>query len=785
MRRADLRLLPAATAAWALAVLGMSAGAAAAMAGAAVLSALVLAVVLLWGGRSAGRRLLADLGLGVLAAALLILAVQRAETATSLLTRAASEGRIVELTVRLSGDPEVPTGGAAWARQGLGAMARTERGPARIGDGTAVLPASVPVLLRAEDEGGSRGLGAARDGDTVRVRGAVRDGGGVVVLRASEVEVVPAGGVRGALDAGRHALRVQNREITAHLPPDEAALVRGMTTGDTHGLSERSEEIMQRAGISHLIAVSGANIALVGAAVAAPLLLLGVRRRPRIAASAAAMVAYLWLVGDEPSVQRAATMAAPLLAARFAGVRASPVAALAMTVAIWSVLDPVTAASIGFLLSALATAAILIASPPLARVIVELGRGRIGETAALVLAVPLVAQLACTPVLILLAPEVSVWAVPVNMVVAPIVGPSTVIGLVALLLGMLWSPLGAALATGAAGGAHLVLLTAWLADALPLSRIPVPAGAPGVLGAIAVLIGITLAIAARRHPLTRWVVAAVLVVTLAPGTARWLPGERPADWSVAACAVGQGDALLLRGTGADPPTVLVDTGPDPAPLRECLDRLDVHRIDLLVLTHPHADHVGGRAALIGARLPAQQWLCPLPEARQAAVPGVPVTGAVTGAAWEGEGLDLRVLWPPSAEAAERASSREQGGEEGAANDCSLAVDARLGDGSRLVALGDLEPAAQGELAVLHPGAADLVKVAHHGSRHQDPELYAQLDPDLALVTVGKENTFGHPTAQTLEMLTGQGAAVVRTDLHGTVVLPSTTPLAPRSVGPGR
>lgn len=791
MRRGDLRLLPAATAAWALAVLGMSAGTAAAIAGGAVLTALVLAAVLWWGGRSLAHRLLAHLGLGVLAAALLLPALHRAETATELLEDAAARGLVVELEVRLGADPEAPSTGPVWAREGVGAMARAVRGPVRLGTEQELLPASVPLLVRAQGTEPAEQLRGARDGSVIAVRGTVRADGGLVVLRAREVRVVPAGGVRGALEDARHALREQNRRATAHLPPDEAALVRGMTTGDTRGLSETSEEIMRRAGISHLVAVSGANIALVIAAVLGPLLLLGVRRRRRIALAALAMASYVWLVGDEPSVQRAATMAAPLLAARFAGVRASPVAALAMTVALWSVLDPVTAASIGFLLSALATAAILLASPPLAAAISGMSGGRVGRTAALVLAVPLVAQLACTPVLILLAPEISIWAVPVNMVVGPLVGPSTVIGLLALLVGMLWSPAGSALSTLAAGGAHLVLLVARTADALPGSRIAVPEGAPGVLGAIAVIIGLAVAVAMRRHPLTRWVVAAVLVVVLAPGAARWLPGQRAPSWVVAACAVGQGDALLLRGTGADPVTVLVDTGPDAGALRECLDRLQVDRLDLLVLTHPHADHAGGLAALTGDRAPAQQWICPLPSARSAIVPGVPVTGATTGAVWEQEGLALSVLWPPSAEAAEDAAAREDGGEEGAENDCSLAVDARLGTdgadggGTRLVALGDLEPAAQAELAALSPGRADIVKVAHHGSRYQDEELYAQLDPELALVTVGKENTFGHPTTRTLDMLAGGGADVARTDLHGTVVLPAEDPLAPRSVGPGR
>ncbi|AXK45233.1 ComEC/Rec2 family competence protein [Brachybacterium saurashtrense] len=786
MTRADLRLLPGATCVWALAVLGVSAGTAAAIAGGAVLVALGLTAVMLAGPGSTSRGLFAHLGIVVLAAVLLFPALQRHGETDQALERAAADGLVVELTVVAAADPAAPESGPEWSRHGLQMRARTVSGPARTGRDEVRLPASLPVLVRAED-GTARDLSRVRDGDRARVRGRVATSGSLVIVRASEVHVVAGDGAAGRAQALRHGLREGARDTTAHLPADEAALVRGMTTGDTRGLSERSEEIMRRAGISHLVAVSGANIALVLAAVLGPLLLMGVRRRPRILAAGIVTAGYVGLVGDEPSVQRAATMAAPLLAARFAGVKASPVAALALTVALWSVLDPVTAASIGFLLSALATAAILVAAPPLATALVELSGQRVGRTAALVLAVPLVAQLACTPVLILLAPEVSLWSVPVNMAVAPLVGPTTVLGMVALLIGAAWPPAGALLWTAAAGGAHLVLLIARTADALPGARIAVPEGPAGVVLALGVLAGVTLAVAGRHRPLVRWAVAGVLVAALSAGGARLLPVRSAGEWTVAMCAVGQGDAVLLRpdGAGREGPTVLVDTGPDPEALRACLDRLQVASIDLLVLTHPHADHTGGRAALSAGRAPALQWTCPLPEAAQQVVPGAPVAVATTGETWRSPGLALHVLWPVSAEEARRAGAAERGGGEGdAANDCSVVVEAVWEDGTRLLALGDLEPAGQEALAASSPGPADIVKVAHHGSRFQHVPLYAQLDPALALIPVGRENDFGHPTQETLDLVRSTGAQVLRSDVHGTVVLPADG-TAPRRVGPAR
>ena len=787
MNAADLRLLPAATCIWALAVLGVTAGTAAAVAGGAVLIAAVLTVLLLVEGLRTGHGLLAHLAIVVLAGVLLVPALERHGGTDQQLQEAAGDGLIVELTLIAGEDPAPPEAGPVWARGGMQVMARTDAGRAQLGREQAQLPASLPVLVRAEGDSADA-LARIRDGERILVRGAPRSSDGLLVLEATAVSrVVPPPGT-GRLRDARQALRDRARQDTAHLPADEAALVRGMTTGDTAGLSTASEEMMRRAGISHLIAVSGANIALVLAAVLGPLLLAGVRRRPRLMVAGAVMAGYVWLVGDEPSVQRAATMAAPLLAARFAGVRASPVAALALTVALWSVLDPVTAASVGFLLSALATAAILLAAPPVARVLVELGRGRLGRTAALVIAVPLVAQLACTPLLILLTPEVSAWAVAVNLLVAPLVGPTTVIGLLALVIGLVWPAAAQLLDTVAAGGAHLVLLIARTADSLPGSRIAVPEGATGALLAIAVLLGLTLAIAARRVPLVRWVTAAVLVAALAPGIGRLLPLGSIPEWTLAVCAVGQGDAVLLRGSGdrQHAPTVLIDTGPEPAALDRCLDTLHVARIDLLVLTHPHLDHTGGKAALTGNRTPGAQWICPLPEAADEVVPGVATTVATTGRSWQEDGIGLRVLWPESAADAVSATAREEGtGEGDAANDCSIALAATWADGTRLLALGDLEPAAQAEVLAAGPGAAEIVKVAHHGSRRQDEELYQRLDPELALITVGQENTFGHPTEETLDLLAGLGSPVIRTDVHGTVVLEVADPATARSVGPAR
>lgn len=791
---------------WLLAVVGVATDLrAAALLLGAFLAAVALAnvtVAAARGTRPAVRPWAGHVVLVLCGAALLLPAVHRHDATRAALDAASAGGARVVLDVTVLSDASAAAGGPSWTRDQLTATARTVPGEMQLGREPRMVPASVRVLLRgtgtpptAVRPGAAPGalrFAEVQDGSTVRVTGTVQVDGSLVLVRVDEVTVIePPAPVR-------TLLRAEARRATDHLPADEAALVRGMTTGDTSGLSQQAEDAMRRAGISHLVAVSGANIALVLAAVVVPLLLLGVPRRPRLIAAALVGAGYVALVGEEPSVQRAAAMAVPLLVARVLGHRPRPVTALAGIVAIWSCASPQTSASFGFVLSALATGAILVLAPWVADVIVDVSRERIGRVAALVLAVPLVAQLVCTPVLVLLDPSISVWAVSVNLLVAPLVGPVTILGLIALVLGPFVPALARALDTVAGGGAHLVLLTAKVADSLPGSRIEVPGGAVGAFVAALVLVLLAVATVLRHRRVVRWAVVLVLVAVLAPPLAARVPGQgRGEDWTVAACAVGQGDAFVVRGAQQSPgherAVVLIDTGPEPADLTRCLDTLGVETITLVVLTHPHADHIGGVDALVGARRPAEQWICPSAEAAAArSVPGGPhPVPVVRGHGAALAGLELEVLWPESAEVAARVARLEDSGvEEAGANDCSVVVAVTWGDGTRLVALGDLEPAAQRALTRLGPGPSDLVKVAHHGSRRQDPALYAALRPRVALIGVGTENSFGHPAPQALTMLAGVGAQVVRTDEDGTVVL---TPRRPgssevdtaRSVGPPR
>ena len=254
----------------------------------------------------------------------------------------------------------------------------------------------------------------------------------------------------------------------------------------------------------------------------------------------------------------------------------------------------------------------------------------------------------------------------------------------------------------------------------------------------------------------------VVVMLVRPPT----PGWPPDGWVLAACDVGQGDGLVLRaGPGA---AVVVDAGPDPAAMDACLDRLDVTSVPLLVLTHFHADHVGGVAGVLDGRevgaVEATGLLEPAAGAREvgSAYGAAPATSAYGLTRRVGD-VTLQSVWPRPGD------SRGDSGES-AANNASVVLVAEVG-GVRVLLTGDVEPSAQAALARDLAGLrVDVLKVPHHGSRHQDTRWLTSLGARLAVVSVGEGNDYGHPAPDLLAALSAAGMRVWRTDLSGDVVV---------------
>ncbi len=435
------------------------------------------------------------------------------------------------------------------------------------------------------------------------------------------------------------------------------------------------------------------------------------------------------------------------------------------------VAQPSLAASAGFALSVLATAGIVLLGPGLRDAMARW----LPRVASEAVAVPLAAQLACTPVVAAISGQVSLVAVAANLLVGPVVAPATVLGLLGGLVGLLSPTLSQAPGTLAAWCVAWLVLVARRGAALPLPALEWGSG-PAAL-AVLVVLTLLLALAAPRllrHP--RATVASVVLVVLVVAVRPPLPGGTllggawpPEEWRAVACDVGQGDALVLRS--APQQAVVVDAGPDPGLVDRCLDRLGVDGVPLVVLTHFHADHVDGLTGVLAGRevgrVVSTRVLDPPSGAAEVgdastAAGLAPVGVAAAGTTVRVGAVTLQVLWP------EPGPTTDGSADGSSANDASVVLLAEV-DGVRLLLTGDVEPPAQGRLATVLAGVdlgVDVLKVPHHGSAHQDLGWLTGLGVTQALVSVGEDNDYGHPAPATVAALDAAGAEVHRTDEGG-------------------
>jgi competence protein ComEC len=566
-----------------------------------------------------------------------------------------------------------------------------------------------------------------------------------------------AGGVIGVAAE----LRSRFAARAAELPGPGAALLPGLAIGDTSAVSPRLDGDMKTSSLSHLTAVSGSNCAVV---VGLLFLLgggLGLSRGARIALALAGLTGFVILVTPEPSVIRAAAMAAIALSGLAVSRPGRGIPVLCAAVIVLLCADPWLARDYGFALSVLATAGLVVLAAPLAR---SFGRV-LPSWLALLLAVPLAAQLACQPVLLLLDPSLPVYGVPANVLAEPAAPLATILGLAGCLLATLLPPLAGPVTAVAWVPATWIAAVASFTAGLPGARSPWPIGAVGIALGIALCGAVVAAIlgGARIRRASRLALVIALVAyggTLA-GTRIASDLGRPGDWEFAQCDVGQGDAVLVRNAGE---VALIDTGPDPAPLGACLDELGIGRIRLLVLTHYDLDHVGGVEAVFGRV--DRVLIGPASDPHDGAIAaafrdsGAEVTQVARGEHGMLGGLSWRVVWPPP-----------RGVQPGNPASVTLLVEPSACACLSGLFLGDLGEESQVRLLGSEaPGPVDVVKVAHHGSADQSARLYESVHATVGLIGVGAENDYGHPTDALLGILAAVGTRPYRSDLEGLVLV---------------
>ncbi|MEV1288881.1 ComEC/Rec2 family competence protein [Micromonospora sp. NPDC049679] len=556
------------------------------------------------------------------------------------------------------------------------------------------------------------------------------------------------------------SLRAGLQRACAPLPDEQGGLLPGLVVGDTTRLDPTVEEDFRATGMTHLVAVSGSNVAIVVGMVL--LLARWGRAGPWLAAaaSAVALVGFVILARPSPSVIRAATMGAVALLALAAGRPRAAVPALGAAVTVLVVLDPELAGDPGFALSVLATAGLLLIAP---RWRDALRRRGVPAGVAEALVIPAAAQLACAPVVAGLSGTVSLVAVPANLLVVPAIAPATLLGVGAAVLSPFW-PAGAEIAAWFGGWPAWWLVTvARYGAQLPAGTLPWPGGVAGglLLGALTVAL-----LFAVRHRLVRRLVAvlAVAVVVGALPVRLVASGWPPPGWVLAVCAVGQGDAVVLPVSAGT--AVVIDAGPDPAAVDRCLRRLGVRAVPLLVVSHFHADHIGGFGGVLRGRRVGAVITTRWPEPamgrdavyRAAARRAVPVAPAPVGWSYRRGLLELTMIGPPD----------EMTGTRSDPNNNSLVLRATV-RGVAMLLVGDAEGEEQRALLDRFGAAslrADVLKVAHHGSAYQDTAFLDAVRPKVAFVAVGADNGYGHPNPGVLARLARGGARVLRTDVDG-------------------
>ncbi len=756
----DLRLVPAALTAWAGALIVLVAPSSAwAAAGAAVAGGALLCR------RRPSWRAGVLASIGCLVASITVAGLRAQERESDPLGEAAGRGSWAELVATVSGYPIVMDNAVRLPDAAPDADAGRARWRVEVVVGEATVAGRRwHSDTRLTVYGQGPGWSTAVPGQDISLSGRLsrQDRGPVslLVLRARDPPAVfsrppwwysAAATVRRDLSAN-----------AAKLDGDAKGLLPGLVVGDTSGISDGLDADAKATGIAHLLAVSGSHFAILCGFVVIILR----RAGPRVAATggAVAMVGLVVLVGPQPSVLRAAVMGGIGMLAILTGRTRTAVPALATAVIALLLIEPTLAVSAGFGLSVLATGGLILLAPAWSEAMQRRG---IPRGWADLIAIPVAAQIVTMPVIALISGSISVVGVLANLLVAPVVAPALVLGVLCALAGPCWSAGPVALAHATAPLLDWVATVAHTLARLPNATVAWPATVTAAVGLIALTVVLLMLLRGHRVRLAFAAVVAGMVLVLIP--AQFVTPGWPADgWMLTACEVGQGDAMVLS-TGEPGTAVLIDAGPDPGLVDSCLSRLGVRVIPLLVLTHLHADHADGlEGALDGrqvgaialgpGREPGGSWKHVQTLAEQR---GVPITSVAPGARWSGGALTITVLGP----------DKEFHGTDSDPNNDSVVLMAEQA-GERMLMTGDIEREAQ--QALLTAGVdlrADVLKVPHHGSSKLLDSFVQAVAADVAVIGVGVGNDYGQPSERALDTLTRAGiGTVLRTDTDGDVAV---------------
>lgn len=549
---------------------------------------------------------------------------------------------------------------------------------------------------------------------------------------------------------------------------DDAPMARALLIADQHRISPEMKDKYSRAGMIHMLSISGLHVAIIAASV---ILMLQAARIPRGMASLLAVLItalYVAMIGAQPPAVRSAVMLAAVAASKATQRPTSPWAGLAIG-AFVPLVQPRTVLDLGYQLSVVGIAG-LIASGSLNR---RLLRNRFSgwkHHVSRELLTSVIATIVTAPIIAwyfgrisIIAPVANLWAGPVVSVLQPL-----------LFLTLLLAQFDA-VARFLADAAHPLLATfdmiATLAAAVPGASVAIVPSLVTVIAGAGAVVAMSVAIASV-YPARPLILSASLlcIITVAPAVP--IPYRGGIEMHV--LDVGQGDAILIRTDKGR--WIVFDAGriwkTGDAGRSTIIPYIRSRGGDVIafVLSHPHSDHLGGAVSIIEGLDPEEFWDSAFPQGsaayeatlRAAIAAGIEWNRVQSGGTMSADGVTVRFLAPDSTWTASLSDP----------NEASTIALVEFG-AARFLLTGDAEEAEEGWLLdhARRDLKADVLKVAHHGSSTSSTEGFlAAVNPALAVISVGADNLYGHPSADVLAALGRVGARTLRTDESGTVVI---------------
>ncbi len=601
-------------------------------------------------------------------------------------------------------------------------------------------------------------------------------------IRAGHVEELGySPGLRGVVTS----FRDESFERISALGGDAAGLLAGVLLGNkTIYAGSELEQAFRTTGLAHLMAVSGTHLAIVTMLLSVVLARTPLRRKVRSVMLVTALILYVAITGFAASAIRACTMCTVALVLGMTRQRAYVLSALALCVFVFLGLSPPMAFSLGFQLSVLSVLGLVIFGN-LASCWLVHALPRLPTSVSSSIAATVAASFMTLPVTVAQFAQLPLISPVANLLAAPLVTAALCLGVLALVIGVVLAPVGTLLLHGAgAVAACCAALVRFLAD-VPLACLPL-SSATYVLAIIFCVLLIVLWIAwpLPRRPDTRdsprtparqlgvlsgtcAAFALPVILALALGFGQIGALSSTSDARIVMLDVGQGDSMLIQSEGA---SILVDTGEDGDILLRELAEQGVTHLDAIVITHKDADHAGALRELAGvvtvehvyvhADLLDEAVMETVLESARWVTNGRDAEGVRPGSSLHAGEFTLSIVAPQDGGTSENGDSLIGLLEYDA--DCDGSIEARG------LLTGDAESKAMKDVTP-RVGDIDFLKVAHHGSKGGlSDEQLSQLSPELAFISVGADNKYGHPTKETLRMLERHGSRIYRTDEQGAI-----------------